>query len=143
MVGNAAGRAKKTGTLSTMACNGRRRVAAPAPRAVGGSPGAQRGRKLRRRNGVSASGAGDIERYHYVTGLDFNWMDHTVTVEAEDLQWLVGQCFLIADDDDIPELEADASDWQQMFGYIGSCVTDAMPSGRPLKRICSCGTEEE
>ena len=89
--------------------------------------------------GISASGVGDIGRYYYITGLNYDWVKHSIAVEAEDLQWLVGQCFLIGHCDDIPELEADASDWQQMFGYIGSCTTDAMPSGRPLKKICSCG----
>lgn len=95
--------------------------------------------KLQDPYGISASGAGNIGRYYYVTALDYDWMGHKITVEAEDLQWLVGQCFLIGHCDDIPELWASASDWQQMFGYIGSCDTDSMPDGQPLKKICSCG----
>jgi len=88
--------------------------------------------------GLSPTGQGEEQHYYYVTSLTYDFQNMTIGVKASDLQWLVGQCFIIGRCDDLEHNYEDASQWMKVFGYVGSCATDTLPGGDPLKKICKC-----
>jgi len=93
--------------------------------------------------GVSATGSGEYGRYYYVSSLTYDFQNGTIQVIGVDLQWMVGECMIIGRCEDIAENWLDASDWQRIFAYIGSCATDQLSDGWPLKKICPCGAMED
>jgi len=88
--------------------------------------------------GLSPSGEGEEQHYYYVTSLTYDFQNMTIGVKASDLQWLAGQCFIIGRCSEVVHNYADASQWMKVFGYVGSCATDTLPGGDPLKKICKC-----
>lgn len=83
-------------------------------------------------------GEGSVGHYYYVTALTYEWMNQKISVEAEDLEWLVSQCFIIGRCEDIANSWENATQWMRFFGYVGSCATNSLPGGSPLKVICPC-----
>jgi len=88
--------------------------------------------------GLSPSGEGEEQHYYYVISLTYDFQNMTIGVKASDLQWLVGQCFIIGRCEDLEHNYEDASQWMRVFGYVGSCATGTLPGGDPLKKICKC-----
>lgn len=88
--------------------------------------------------GVSPTGSGEEWHLYYVTSLTYNFNEGIIDIVAFDLQWLAGQCFIIGRCEDVAHNWSNASEWMKMFGYVGSCDTDSLPGGDPLKKICKC-----
>lgn len=87
---------------------------------------------------IHPTGEGSAGHYYYVTALTYDWMNQKIAVEAEDLEWLISQCFIIGRCDEIANSWEDATQYMRFFGYIGSCDDDSLPGGSPLKVICPC-----
>jgi len=68
--------------------------------------------------GLSATGEGEIGRYYYVTSLTYDYQNSTIGVVAIDLQWLLQQYFIFGDEDDMPDLWEDASEFFRYYGYL-------------------------
>jgi len=87
---------------------------------------------------ISAAGTGSPGHYYYVTSLEYDFQNQKLKVEAEDLQWLMGQCMIIGKYAELNRNYNNATPWQQGFAYIGRCVEDTFTNGDPNKKICKC-----
>ena len=91
---------------------------------------------------------GEVGRYYYIESLIYDFMNQKINIVAIDLQFIVRQCMIVADCDDVgPGKMADkwenASELDKMYAYVGDCTTESFVSdGSPLKRVCPCGVCE-
>jgi hypothetical protein len=93
--------------------------------------------------GLSETGIGEVGRYYYVASVTYNFENASMDVEAVDLQYLVGQCFILGNEDDLPDLWADATYYQRYWGYLCDEVTEAFSDDYTGKRMCDENLFEE
>lgn len=79
--------------------------------------------------GLSATGEGEIGRYYYITSLAYDYQNSTIGVVAIDLQWLLQQYFIFGDEDTMPNLWEDASEFFRYYGYLCDEDTEEFADG--------------
>lgn len=84
--------------------------------------------------GLSWTKSGELGRYYYVLSLTYEWQGRTISIEAEDLQWLLQQYFIFGDEDAMPEEWPDARPTSYaMYGYLCDEDTFQFSDGTPGK----------
>jgi len=79
--------------------------------------------------GLSATGDGEIGRYYYITSLTYDYQNSTIGVVAIDLQWLLQQYFIFGDENAMPDLWEDASEYFRYYGYLCDETTGEFSDG--------------
>lgn len=87
---------------------------------------------------IHPTGGGSQGHYYYVTSLEYDFQNQKLNVEAEDLQWLMGQCMVIGKYAELNRNYNNATPWQRGFAYIGRCIEGTFANGDPNKKICKC-----
>lgn len=87
---------------------------------------------------------GEYGRYYYVESLTYNPLSQTITVRAVDLQFILRQCMIVADCDDVEPTGSMSDNWagaseaDRMYAYVADCATEEFSDGEPAKKICPC-----
>lgn len=88
--------------------------------------------------GIDPLGTGEYGRYYYVESIAYNFMTSTVEIVGIDLQYILRQCMIVPHCGDIAETWMEASEYERMFAYVGSCSAGQFSDGEPLKKVNKC-----
>lgn len=86
--------------------------------------------------GPHESGAGEVLHYYYVESISINTQAQTLSITGVDLQWLMRQCIILGDESVLAPTWMTASEYERIFGYLGSEVTETFADGEPTKLLC-------
>lgn len=86
---------------------------------------------------IEESGAGEEYHYYFIEGITYDFMKETLTITAIDLQWILGQFFIVGDENVIALLWADAEPLDKMYGYLCDEITGQFPDGEEGKMLMS------
>lgn len=88
--------------------------------------------------GVDPAGTGEYGRYFYVESMTYNFMNSTVEIVGIDLQYILRQSMIVPHCGDVAETWMEASEYERMFAYVGSCTAGQFSDGEPLKKVSKC-----
>lgn len=85
---------------------------------------------------------GEVGRYYYIESLNYDFMNGKIDVVAIDLYYILRQCIVLGDCDEIPDTWAATTYEEKIFGYLCACGSGdggEFPSdGEPCKILCPC-----
>jgi len=87
--------------------------------------------------GLDASGHGERARLYFFEKITVDFDGNLIQCVGSDLQWLLGQCFILGDRSTLPNLYSDASNEQRLYGYLCDRTTGRFLTGHPGKKLCS------
>lgn len=97
---------------------------------------------LRLQDPFGLGGEGEVGRYYYIESMTYDFMNDKIDIIAIDMYYILRQCMILGDCDEIPDTWAAATYEQRMFGYLCACGSGQggeFPSdGEPCKILCMC-----
>lgn len=81
---------------------------------------------------------GEYGRYYYIESLSYDFLNQKISIIGVDLQYLIGQCMIVAQCGSVNYDWAGASESDKMYAYVGNCEEGSFADGSPLKRVCEC-----
>jgi hypothetical protein len=84
--------------------------------------------------GLSRTGAGEQGRYYYVTSFSADLLGAKLSIEAQDLSWILRQYLICGDENVLPANWANATDEERIWAFACDEITGRFADGEPGKK---------
>ena len=96
---------------------------------------------LRLQDPFGLGGVGEYGRYYYIESITYDFMNDKMDIVAIDMYYILRQCFILGDCDEIPDTWEETTYEQKMFGYLCDCDAGddgQFSDGEICKVLCLC-----
>ena len=96
---------------------------------------------LRLQDPFGLGGVGEYGRYYYIESITYDFMNDKMDIVAIDMYYILRQCFILGNCDDIPLTWEETTYEQKMFGYLCDCDAGddgQFSDGEICKVLCLC-----
>lgn len=85
--------------------------------------------------GISATGAGELGRFCYVSSLAIDFQSLKLSVIAQDLNWILYQYLMLGDETALPANWTGATFEEKIWAYLCDEITGRFANGEPGKKL--------